>query len=339
MRYILFALLVVLVGCNSQPETYFHLQGEAQGTTFSIKYHGETATDLSKEIEQLLIDIDSSMSLWVEDSEISKFNSNRDSLVNIIDPKGHFRTVFGLSKSVYKETKGAFDPTINPVVEYWGFGAKGTDFVENDSLLSIALSKVSFKDDDVSIKEFDLQGAKIKKRPDTQLNFNSIAQGYAVDAVGVLLQINGIENYLIEIGGEALTRGVNTNEEVWKIGIDKPQIKSEIKEAVSLENQAIATSGSYRKFKEINGKKYSHAIDPKTGLPVTHNLLSATVIADQCAIADAYATAFLVMGTNKTIDFVMSNPQLKLEVYLIYDEEGELKTFSTPGFGAEELVM
>jgi thiamine biosynthesis lipoprotein len=167
-----------------------------------------------------------------------------------------------------------------------------------------------------------------------QLDFNGIAQGYSVEKLASLFNDQNIDSYMIELGGEIKTKGKKKDGTYWKIGVDKPvspDKERQLQAVLTLKNQSVATSGSYRKFYEQDGERFSHTIDPKTGKPVTHNLLSTTVVMDDCTLADAYATAFMVMGTDKTKEFLQSNPDLKMEVYLIYDEAGEFKTWMSEG--------
>ena len=238
-----------------------------------------------------------------------------------------FNTVFDVSKEINEKTNGAFDPSISPLVNYWGFynytGVKEilVDSTEiNNILKNIGFGKVKIKNNLVQLPT------------NMSLDFNSIAQGYTVDLIGSYLRKVGVNDFLINVGGENLASGKNQEGDIWKIGIEKPtnKINDDYKLILSLNNKAIATSGNYRKFHKINGKKYSHVIDPSTGYPAYNRLLSVSVIHDDCMIADAYATAFMVMGVKKTKDFIKKNKEL--QVFLIYSskENEELETYISP---------
>jgi len=318
-------ILFLLASCNSPSNTKLvKLWGEAQGTTYSIKYIEKDAVDYQTEIDSILKDIDNSLSTYIPASIISKVNQG-DS--NIVLDK-YFIDVFRKSVEVAERTDGAFDPTA------WGFGftegASDIDSALIDSLLNY-----------VNYKLIRLGNNKITKdKPEAMLDFNAIAQGYTVDVLADFLESKGIDNYLIELGGEIKARGKNQDEKWWKIGIDKPVEnidEREIEAVIELKNKALATSGSYRKFYEKDGIKYSHTIDPKTGYPVQHSLLSATVDENDCMTADAYATAFMVMGMEKARAFLKENKDLNLEVYFIYSNEaGEWKTYYSKGL--EEVI-
>lgn len=221
-------------------------------------------------------------------------------------------------------TGGFFDFTIGQLVNAWGFGLKNRDQLtphKIDSLLRIC-----------GFEKVRLEGNRlVKEDPRIWIDYNAVAQGYSVDVVGLFLESKGIDRYLIDIGGEVLAKGRKEGNKAWSVGIELPEDKPtspqrEIKAIVDLQDRALATSGNYRKFYVLDGIKYSHTIDPKLGSPVHHSLLSASVFASTAATADAYATAFMVMGLEKTIEFIKSNPDLG--VYLIYsNEKGELKTY------------
>lgn len=327
MKKLFWGLLVLVyafAACKSKQE-FTYLEGQAQGTTFRIVY--TDSRDFTKSIDSLFRVIDHSMSLWDSTSIISGFNANRQG----IKADTHFESVFQKSYEVAEATEGAFDITVGPLVKIWGFSyKKGLPFPTQkqvDSLRKlIGYRKVQLKN-----------GVLIKENPSTEIDFNAIAQGYTVDVMAVFLKAKGINDYLVEIGGEVRAVGHNEKGQIWQIGIDKPTQKEEanrpLQAVVSLNGRALATSGSYRKFVMREGKKFSHAIDPKTGSPITHNLLSVSVIADDCTTADAFATAFLVMGLEKSKIIAL---QQRVELYGIYaDAEGQLKTFATADFFKE----
>lgn len=328
-HYSTFLLFTALLSCNnSENTTQIGFWGEAQGTTYSIKYHGIDVVNHQHEIDSILSEIDQSMSTYLSSSLISQINYSTGSVT--ID--NFFSEVFSRSQEINVITKGAFDPTVKPLVDAWGFGAKKRDSLAPvlvDSLLKfVGMSKfrLSVNGDTFSISKLNSMA---------QLDFNGIAQGYSVDVLSDFLLSRNILNHLVEIGGEVITKGVNSEGEKWKVGIDRPIAKRDadkLQAIVKLENKALATSGNYRNFYIKNGKKYSHTIDPTTGYPVDHNLLSATVVTDDCMSADAFATAFMVFGVDKTIEFIAENEQLEIMVYLIYaNESGALKTYISEG--------
>lgn len=310
-----------LNSCNNRSK-YVHDTGFIHGTIYHITYESNDDRDIKQEIEKCMHNFDKSLSTYDPNSIISKVNQNDTSVV--LDY--HFKTVFNKAVEVSKKTDGAFDMTVAPLVNAWGFGFKKMNNIDStliDSLLQY-----------VGYEKIKLIGNKIiKQNPNIMLDPNAIAKGYSVDVVCDFLDGKGIKNYLVEIGGEVRAKGVNDEDETWKIGIDKPIDDSTLssralEDIVYLKNQAIATSGNYRQFYIKNGIKYSHTIDPKTGFPVFHSLLSTSVFTKDCMTADAYATAFMVMGLKKSIKIVKNDP--KLEAYFIYsNKKGEMKIYCT----------
>ena len=303
------------------------LEGKAQGTTFHITYYDSLSRDFSIPVDSLFRLIDRSMSLWDSASVISRINRNEAD----VQVDEHFATVFRRSQEVSVTTGGAFDITVGPLVKAWGFsykkGLPPPDSAQVDSLRQLTgFQKVRLEN-----------GRLIKADPRMEVDMNAIAQGYTVDVIAQFLEQKGIRHYMVEIGGEVRTAGQNDKGEAWQIGIDKPVGEETagrpLQTVVSLSGKALATSGSYRKFIVRDGKKFSHAIDPKTGYPITHNLLSVSVLAGDCTTADAYATAFLVLGLEKAMELA---PKLGLEVYGIYaGEQGELQIQTNFGKLAE----
>ncbi|MFO7827445.1 MAG: FAD:protein FMN transferase [Bacteroidales bacterium] len=322
--YILILSILLLASCNPPPKSnYISLDGFTQGTTYHITYESPDSIDYQNDIEIILANFDSSLSTYNQSSVITKINNNQS------DYADHcLQTVFNKAEEVYKRTNGAFDITVAPLVNAWGFGFKNKSEITKpliDSILNfVGFDKISLKDSLI-----------IKTDPRVMIDMNAIAQGYSVDVIADFLDKKEIENYLVEIGGEVKTKGVNHKQKAWRIGIDKPidnnMIPGENLQAIiTLNNKSLATSGNYRKFYERDGIKYSHTINPKTGYPVTHTLLSATVIANDCMTADAYATAFMVLGLEKAFELVEKLPDI--EAYFVYsDENGDYCVKSTPG--------
>ena len=236
-----------------------------------------------------------------------------------------FSDVFKAAGKVYFESDGEFDCSIAPLTNYWGYGP-------NEELLEIDSVEVLRRLSLVDYSKISIVNDSIFLPVGMQLDFNSIAQGYSVDLVSDFLLKYGITNYLVEIGGEIQAHGKNSDYEFWTVGIDKPLEKIDLEDRfqfiISLENSSLATSGNYRKFKEINGVKYSHTISTKTGFFAENRMLSATVIHPSCMFADAYATAFMSMGVRKSKEFIINNPHMK--VYFVYSNlEGEKKIFTS----------
>ena len=310
-----------LVACDPAVESssieaqYF--RGNTQGTTYEIILADKEVNFTNAEIDSLLSEFDASLSTYIPTSKISQLNAPEE-LINLVDESGFFKTCYLKSKEIFQITNGAFDPSVFPLVKGWGF----MDNVESplsQSEVDLLLENVGF-DQHHTISFEGKVIALAKTNTGFQLDFNAIAQGYSVDVLADFLDERGQTNYYIEIGGELVLRGKNTDGTKWNIGIDIPAEKSTthaIENIISISNEAIATSGSYRKFYEMDGQRYAHFLDPKTGYPVQHSLLSATVIAPTCAEADAYATAFMVIGAKETLAFVENHPELKLKVYLL----------------------
>ena len=270
--------------------------------------------------------MDASLSPFNEKSVITHVNKNE--AVTLDD---HFITVFRLSSEIYKDTEGAFDITVAPLVNAWGFGFKNgitPDCHAIDSLMQF-----------VGFDKVKLQDGKIIKTDDRlMLDCSAIAKGYGVDAVARLLKSKGIDNYMVEIGGEIVASGENPKGAPWRIGVSKPDddsvnVSNEIQGIINISNRAMATSGNYRNFYYKGGKKYAHTIDPKTGCPVQHSILSATVVSDECAKADAYATAFMVMGLDKA-KAVLARHKDMMAYFIYSDDKGNNKVWYSPSLKA-----
>lgn len=297
-------LCLVITSCNTKPKNSGineeHISGKAQGSTFSISYFDESSNNKKKlehSIDSVFTLMDNLFSHWVDASAINELNNNK-SLTLEGNKAFHFNTILNLSDSVYRFSKGLFDVSIYPLVKKWGFGKNVLDSNIN---YQKALDAVSFKRIYWKYNEAVLT---VEIDSNQSLDFNSIAQGYTVDILADLLESFNIKSYLIEVGGELRIGNKKPDGNLWGVGIDKPKDKGkrELIDTIYTENTALATSGSYRKYYEKNGKKYSHSISPKTGKPVEHNLLSISVLAKNknCALADAYATAIMIMGKEKS---------------------------------------
>ena len=327
LKFLLFIASVILFWPSCREAQHYNkirFAGEAQGTYYAITYFGNDTIVHKNEVDSLLNAFDQSVSVWVHESIISKINNNYPE----VEMGRHFMEIFKQSKKIWKNTNGAFDVTVGPLVNAWGFGFKNKIPVD-DRVLDSLLPLVDFEA--VRIEN----GALVKDHPGITIDFNAIAQGYSVDLLGGFLESRGIQNYLVDIGGEVLAKGTKpggTGGKYWVVGIEKPAENADaartLNATVEISDRAIATSGNYRKFYEENGIRYSHTIDPRTGYPVKHQLLSATVMADSASIADGYATALMVMGPEKSKEFLKNTPYL--EAYLIYsDQNGEYRTWAT----------
>jgi thiamine biosynthesis lipoprotein len=327
-----------LVSCQSNTETGdlkedgsvrqdIVLSGKTQGTTYTIKYHHPDQRNLQSAVDSLLVAFDNSLSTYNPASLITELNTGRE-----IVPDSFMLRCINESWKVYQATNGAFNPAIYPVIEYWGFGNERPaiiDSLEIDSLRAF----IAF--DTVLLRATHANG-RFSLPEGFRIEFNAIAQGLSVDLVAELLEANGVVNYMVEIGGEVRTRGKNQNGLGWRMGIDKPEDGSNVHQvykmiAMGTDPIGMATSGNYRKFVKIEGRKYYHTINPATGYPVQHNLLSVTVLAESAAAADGFATAFMVMGLPGMQAFLESNPGLDVAVMGIYaDESGALKVWNNP---------
>lgn len=299
---------------------YQHDTGFVFGTIYNITYQSDK--NLKTEIEAELKKVDGSLSTFNTSSIISRINRNEDVKVN-----GMFADVFGIARKVSAETDGAFDITVAPLVNVWGFGFKNDTPPTKHTIDS--LRQIT------GYEKVALVGSKVmKKDKRVMLDCSAVAKGYGSDVVARFLRSKGIDNFMVEIGGEIVTRGINEKRLPWKIGVTKPTDDSlstnkELQTVLNVTNKAMATSGNYRNFYYKDGKKYAHTIDPKTGYPVQHNILSATVLADNCATADAYATAFMVLGLDKTKDILERHPELM--AYLIFsDKNGKNAVWFSP---------
>ncbi len=325
MKYSMLTLavgtLILICSCKDSNSYYDNFEGYAQGTTYSVIFENKgklNAPDLKSEVGKILSDFDMSLSLYVDSSILSRVNRNEN-----VMPDTFFTEVFRKSAEITELTDGAFDITVGPLVKAWGFGPeehKDISEVKRDSLLKlVGMDKVKI-----------ISGKVVKADPRINLDFNAIAQGYSVDVISKFFDGLGIKSYLVEIGGEVRVKG-DKGGVLWRIGIDRPSDNNmlpgnDLQAVISLKDRSLATSGNYRKFYVENGIKYSHTIDPRTGYPANNQLLSATIIADECATADGVATACMVMGKDKTIEFLGFHSEF--EAFLVYsDDQGNFRTW------------
>lgn len=299
---------------------YQHDEGQIFGTFYHITYQNDSSiqTDILAELQK----VDNALSMFNKESIISHINRGEN-----VETNEMFESVFNLAEKISDNTDGAFDITVAPLVNAWGFGFNmGNPPMKQmvDSLRAI-----------VGYKKVKLVNHRITKSDArVMLDCSAIAKGYGCDVVARLLEKRGIKNYMVEIGGEVVTHGISEKRLPWKIGVTKPSddslnVNNELQTVLNVKDRAMATSGNYRNFYYRGGKKYAHTIDPATGYPVQHSILSATVLAKHCAEADAYATAFMVMGMEKAKKVLEKHPELM--AYLIYsDDKGNLQVWYSP---------
>ena len=318
LTFLIIGTILIIKHQHNMP--YQHDRGSVFGTFYSITYQCDN--DLQKEIEAELKKVDQALSMFNQESIISKVNRNEK-----VDLNEMFLQVITLAQKVSQDTDGAFDITVAPLVNAWGFGFKTGDKPSGTSIDSL-MSTVGYK-------KISLKGRQLfKENKNTMLDCSAIAKGYGSDVVAAFLKKRGIDNFMVEIGGEVVTQGISEKRVPWRIGVTKPtddslSVDNELQTVLNVTNKAMATSGNYRNFYYKDGKKYAHTIDPKTGYPVQHSLLSATVLADNCATADAYATSFMVMGIEKAKGILERHPELM--AYFIYtDERGNLAVWYSP---------
>jgi thiamine biosynthesis lipoprotein len=329
-------IIVLLVSCTETTTKESKLKkeqliGKTMGTTFSISFLDSMENDPSTEVENLLIAINKSVSTYQNDSEISIFNQG-DSL--LVDSDGHFARNFLIAKEIYTKSNGWFNPTVMPLVNYWGFGYTAQKMVNQADSVSIRELLTFVQFDSIRVEESDSQLLFIKQKKGIQLDFSAIAKGDAVDQVGLLLESKGIDNYFIEIGGEVRARGEAVEGFDWRVGIRVPKentVANDFQITIELSDLSLATSGNYENYHEdkTTGAKYAHTINPHTGYPEKNSLLSASIFAENCATADAFATASMAMGLEKAFSLASELPEI--EAHFIYsDQNGNLKEKSTP---------
>ncbi len=343
--------LLTLAACSSEKEpTYLVAEGKTMGTYYKVTYYDPQQRDLLEPIDSLLKVVNDEISTYIPTSTISQFNK-ADSVfelgVSFADyadcvankslcgrvKNCHFYANFLAAKVAHQRTQQAFDPTIMPLVNYWGFGYTPHEAVEKVDSLKVdsLLQYVGFD----KIKMIDRNGFAVLKKdsPGVQLDFGGTGQGYGIDVIAELLDLYGIENYLVDIGGECRTKGKNPKGEWWTIGINTPRPEADITDftrVIKLENLSVSTSGNYRNFYELDGQKYSHFISPATGFPEKSTLLSASVFGKDCLTPDALATGFMVLGLDKA--YTLASQLKDIEALFIYsDDEGNLQVKYTPG--------
>jgi thiamine biosynthesis lipoprotein len=321
--------IYTLCSCQNVEPVYHTIQGSTMGTSYNIILEASNPELLKEEIDQLLKEVNAVLSTYESEATISLFNKRYSEYLSLDSGKDnkYFIDNYDLSARIHRASGGAFDPTVMPIVNYWGFG-----YNEKKKVSRVDTAKVQALMEHVGFEKVVKSGSKITKQ-DTllELDYSGIAKGYGVDQVVLLLEGKNIRNFYVEIGGELYAKGLNPKGQIWRTGISVPKAGSsfdEFQQIIEISNKGIATSGNYRNFYESNGQIFSHTINPFTGFPERSNLLSATIIADNCALADGYATACMVLGLDKSIEMI--NLQEEIEGILVYvDDEGTFQVYDS----------
>ena len=312
--FFILAIVTVFASCEKQPQKIKY-EGITQGSYFSITYFDEDGRTFEKEIDSIFREVDNAVSLWNENSIIRKVNRNEDVVVNQI-----FKDNLEWARKASEFSDGAFDATIGPLVSAWGFHYK-KELEMTPTMVDSIRQLVNYQNIEI------IDDRVVKANPNMTLDFNAVAQGYTTDLIGKYLESRGIQNYLVDVGGEIYAKGTKPDGEMWVVGIEKPSENYDSERSVQitleLKDKGIVTSGNYRKYIEKDGIRYSHSIDPKTGYPVEQNLLSATVIADNASWADCLATICMLVGKEKASQLLEGQG---VEAYFIFVEDGVIKT-------------
>ena len=316
-------VLILFISCNNDKKpSKYKIKGEALGTTYNVNYYSNKKQNLKIKFDSIFDVINQSLSTYIPESDISKINKGSNVKVD-----NHFKNVFQISKTIYQNTDGYFDPSIGIMVNAYGFGPMQYDLDMTKNNVDSLMNFVGFE-------KFKLENNQIKTDLKSfYLDFNAVAKGYAVDVLADFLKQKGMQNFFVELGGEVVTKGRDlNNDKIWNFGIETPSennVTRELSYAISVDNKALATSGNYRKFKidTTTGQRFVHTINPKTGLSEKSNVLSSSVVAETCAVADAYATAFMAMGFEKAKTII---EEYHISALLIYvDDNNNMKTFMT----------
>jgi thiamine biosynthesis lipoprotein len=322
-------LMLWVSGCGGNEKKEVLIQGKTMGTTYHIKVVTTEDTQiLEQKIEECLKAVNQSMSTYIPDSEISRFNQMTDTDKPFSISKDFLR-VMTVADSIYKLTDGAWDGTVHPLIALWGFSGELQPRVPAPDEIQAVMPRIGFHHIQISP-----DGYLKKKIPDVSLDLASIAKGYGVDQAAAVIEAHGITDFLVEIGGEVYGKGLRLDGQRWRVGINTPRTDStvtEVYKVVELYNKALATSGDYRNFFETGGKRLSHILDPFTGHPVTNRVVSVSVIAQNCTFADGLATALMVMGHEKGLNLVNGLDHVECFI-IVEDENGTLKDYYSKGF-------
>ena len=321
-RCVFVLVIIALYGCSNKPEV-LTISGTKMGTSYQITVIADQLPpdDLEQQIEQLLAKVDNSMSTYKKDSEISQFN--RLPVGQTMAISQEFAEVVKISRQIWQLSNGAFDPTIGPLVDLWGFGPdERHESIPSSKTIELTKAQIGF--DSVVLDEY-----KLSKTKAVSIDLSAVAKGYAVDRVADLLEMLALPDYLVEIGGEIRVSGFNADGVAWRIAMEQPQLFAEVDRVINITDIAVATSGDYRNYFEKDGVRYSHTIDPVTGRPIVHNLASVTVLTQSCAEADAWATAFSVLGVEQSLKLA---EQLDIAAYMLVRENEQFVPRTSEAF-------
>ncbi len=330
LAVIFLGVISILASCSGKKETL--ISGQTMGTTYHIKIvagYFKSFGGLKKKIAQRLEAINQSMSIYIPHSEINRFNALKATQQRF-DPSADFRNVMHIARKIYLLTDGAWDGTVKPLVDLWGFGTrKRKDRLPTSAEIRPILNQIGFRH-----IEIDDKGYLFKNKNEVTLDLGSIAKGYAVDQIAALIRRNQIRNFMVEIGGETYAAGLRIDGQLWRVGINKP-VKTAafnaIYKVLHLKNKALATSGDYRNFFEINGKHYSHILDPRTGYPVSNGVVSVSIVSASCTFADGLATAVMVMGFQEGIQ-LLNRLDHVTGLIVVRGPDGKLIEYASKGF-------
>ena len=315
------SVVLLLTGCDSGPEI-IKISGSKMGTTYHVTVVADQPApdDLAERIDAVLDIVDHSMSTYKAASELSQFNDLAVGSSQQIS--ADFARVLAVSKTVWQLSGGAFDPTVGPLVDLWGFGPIATDVVPEQEQIDEAKAELGFQ-------YLTFNNSELAKSKPVRLDLSAVAKGYAVDLVADLLEMLALPDYLVEVGGEMRLSGSNPEGMPWRVAIELPSLMPQVERIIGVQDMAVATSGDYRNYFEQQGVRYSHTIDPRTGRPITHSLASVTVLAEQCADADAWATAFMVLGDK---DGMALANELAIPLYMLIKDGAGFKAIHSRAF-------
>jgi thiamine biosynthesis lipoprotein len=315
------SVVLLLTGCDSGPEI-IKISGSKMGTTYHVTVVADqpAPADLAERIDAVLDIVDHSMSTYKAASELSQFNDLAVGSSQQIS--ADFARVLAVSKTVWERSGGAFDPTVGPLVDLWGFGPIATDVVPEQAQIDAAKAELGFQ-------YLTLNNSELAKSKAVRVDLSAVAKGYAVDLVADLLEMLALPDYLVEVGGEMRLSGSNPEGMPWRVAIELPSLMPQVERIIEVQDMAVATSGDYRNYFEQQGVRYSHTIDPRTGRPITHSLASVTVLAEQCADADAWATAFMVLGDK---DGMALANELAIPLYMLVKDGAGFKAIHSRAF-------
>lgn len=315
---LILAVVLVMLYRQGQIPKPIKLEGKTMGTSYHVTYFDENQRNFQESVDSLLVLVNKSISTWDSTAEISKFNQSKKGIQFALP---YFQKPLQISQEVYTRSSGAYDPTVMPLVNAWGFGPKkvvNPDTAEVEQVMAfIGFNKIRFTADSV-----------IKNDPRVQLDFSAIGQGYGADVITDFLKGKGIINMLVEVGGEGMAVGINKiSGKPWRLGLVNPMNPEKFIGFINLEDKSFSTSGNYFNYREVNGIRYAHTISPQTGYPVKNQIMSASVVAENCTIADAWATAFMSMGHEKAIEILKQHPEL--DACLIWSVQGGMERYVT----------